>query len=135
MNKNFNKNIVIDYVTPAEACRAIGISEKSTPQITRWINEGRIKGVLNFGNNKAIPISWVKSECLTRDIQFESIKLEDGQVAVSLNDYEPVNQIEKKYKTSHLAVKIMRGQINKDHVIQFGKNWGIEKSFVKNMFK
>lgn len=38
------KNKVIDYVTPREACKIIGIKESSAAQITRWIQDGKIKG-------------------------------------------------------------------------------------------
>lgn len=129
------KNVVTDYVTPTEACRIIGISEKSTPQITRWINEGRIKGVYPFGKSRAIPISWIKSECNSRGIHWEGIKTQQGQMGVSLEDYTPLNEIEKKYNVNSLAVKIVRGQINNNYVIQFGKSWGIETKYIKIMFK
>ena len=135
MNKNLNKYVVTDYVTPAEACKIIGISGKSTPLITRWINEGRIKGVLRFGKNKGIPVNWVMSECNNRNIQWNGVRLEPGQIAVNLEDYVPVNQIEKQYKVNNLAVKIVRGQIDNSKVIQFGTSWGIQKDFLKIMFK
>lgn len=126
---------VIDYITPKEVCGVIGISPTSTPLITRWINQGKIKDVLIFGKSKAIPVSWVKSECNERSIHWEGVKLEDGEVGVSLKDYEPVNKIEQKYQVSHLAIRIARGQINNDYVVQFGRNWGIEKEYVKTIFE
>lgn len=129
------RNKVIDYVTPTEACKIIGISEKSTPLITRWINQGKIKDVITFGKSKGIPINWVKSECNERGINWEGIKLEDGEVGVSLKDYEPVNKIEQKYQVSHLAIRITRGQINSDYAVQFGRNWGIEKEYMKTIFE
>lgn len=135
-NMNVNlKNKVVDYVTPVEACKIIGISEKSTPQITRWINEGKIKGVYPFGKSRAIPINWVKSECNVRGINWEGVELQEGQIGVSLRDYTPLNEIEKKYNTNNLAVKIIRGQIDNNYVIQFGRSWGIEREFIKIMFK
>lgn len=129
------KNIVVDYVTPQQACTIIGISASSTPLISRWMNQGKIKDVLIFGKSKGIPVSWVKSECNERGINWEGIKLEDGEVGVSLKDYEPVNKIEQKYQVSHLAIKITRGQINSDYVVQFGRNWGIEKNYLKTIFE
>lgn len=122
------KNIVVDYVTPQQACTMIGISASSTPQITRWINEGRIPNIIKFGNNTAIPITWVESECLARSVQFEGIKLEDGQVAVSLKDYEPIIDYAKKnnlnYGTLHST---FRRRTFKGDWIRFGNAYGIRK--------
>lgn len=123
-----NKNVVVDYVTPQQACTMIGISASSTPQITRWIGEGRIPNVTKFGNNTAIPISWVKSECLERNVQFEGIKLEGGQVAVSLKDYEPISMIYKdnKKELDRIYRRMKRGTFDGDYV-RFGNSYGIRK--------
>lgn len=127
MDKNI-KYVVTDYVTPAEACKIIGISVKSTPLITRWINEGRIKGVLNFGNNKAIPVNWVKSECNNRNIQWDGVRLEPGQIAVSLEDFMPIVEYAKEnslnYSTFHSTFR--RGTFKGDW-IKFGNSFGIRK--------
>ena len=127
MDKNI-KYVVTDYVTPAEACKIIGISERSTPLITRWINEGRIKGVLNFGNNKAIPVNWVMSECNSRGINWEGVKLEPGQIAVSLEDFMPIVEYAKEnnlnYSTFHSTFR--RGTFKGDW-IKFGNSFGIRK--------
>lgn len=122
------KNIVVDYVTPQQACTMIGISASSTPQITRWINEGRIPNITKFGNNTAIPISWVKSECLSRGVNFEGVKLEDGQVAVSLKDYEPISVIYKdnKKELDRIYSRMKRGSFNGNY-IRFGNAFGIRK--------
>lgn len=122
------KNKVVDYVTPTEACQIIGISEKSTALITRWINDGKIKGTFKFGNNTAIPITWVKSECLTRNIDFKGIITENKQIPVSLKDYEPLinyaigNNL--NYATLHSQFK--RGTFQGDY-IRFGNAYGIRK--------
>ncbi len=123
-----SKNKVVDYVTPQQACTMIGISANSTPQITRWINEGRIPNTIKFGNNTAIPIGWVKSECLSRNVQFEGIKLEDRQVAVSLNDYQPISVIYKdnKKELDRIYSRMKRGSFNGDY-IRFGNAYGIRK--------
>lgn len=122
------KNKVTDYVTPAEACTMIGISASSTPQITRWINEGRIPNTIKFGNNTAIPIAWVKSECLARSVKFEGIKLKDGQVAVSLKDYEPISTIyqDNKKELDRIYNRMRRGSFDGDF-IRFGNAYGIRK--------
>lgn len=129
------KNKVIDYLTPVEVCKIIRISATSTPQITRWIREGRIKNVIQFGKTIAIPITWVKSECLARGIDWNGVELKENEVGVNLKDYTPVNQIEKKYNVQNLAVRIKRGQIDLKNVIQFGNNWGIETNKIEESIK
>lgn len=126
-NMNVNlKNKVVDYVTPAEACKIIGISEKSTPLITRWINDGKIKGTFKFGNNTAIPITWVKSECLSRNIDFQGILVENKQIPVSLKDYEPISLIYKdnKKELDRIYSRMKRGTFQGDY-IRFGNSYGI----------
>lgn len=119
---------VIDYITPQEVCKIIGISEKSTPQITRWINEGRIPEVYKFGKNKAIPISWVKSECNTRGINWEGVKLKKGEVGVSLKDYIPIKEYCKinDLKYMNLNNQISRGYYN-GKFIRFANTYGLPK--------
>lgn len=129
------KNKVIDYLTPVEVCGIIGISEKSTPQITRWIGEGRIQDVIQFGKSNAIPVSWVKSECQARGINWNGIELQKDEIGVSLKDYTPLNQIEKQYNVQQLAVRIKRGQIALENVVQFGNNWGVESSKIEMSIK
>lgn len=129
------KNKVVDYLTPIEVCQIIRISVNSTPQITRWIREGRIKNVVQFGKSNAIPISWVKSECQARGISWSGVELKENEAGVSLKDYTPVNQIEKKYNVQNLAVRIKRGQIDLENVIQFGNNWGIESNKIEESIK
>lgn len=122
------KNKVVDYVTPAEACKIIGISEKSTPLITRWINDGKIKGTFKFGNNTAIPIMWVKSECLSRNIDFQGIIIENKQIPVSLKDYKPISTIYKdnKKELDRTYSRMKRGTFQGDY-IRFGNSYGIRK--------
>lgn len=129
------KNKVIDYLTPIEVCQIIRISVNSTPQITRWIKEGRIKNVIQFGKSNAIPVSWVKSECQARGIDWNGVELKENEVGVSLKNYTPVNQIEKKYNVQNLAVRIKRGQISLENVVQFGNNWGIEINKIEESIK
>lgn len=122
------KNIVLDYVTQSQACEIIGISKKSTPLINRWINQGKIQGAYKFSNNMAIPVSWVKSECNERSIHWEGIKLNDGEVGVSLKDYEPIIDYAKRndlnYGTFHSTFR--RGTFEGDW-IKFGNSYGIRK--------
>lgn len=122
------KNVVTDYVTPTEACRIIGISEKSTPQITRWINEGKIAGVVSFSNNKAIPVIWVKSECLERGIHWEGVELKQDEIGVYLNEYEPISVIYKdnKKELNKIYMRMKRGTFQGDY-IRFGNAYGIRK--------
>lgn len=122
------KNIVIDYVTQAEACKIIGISEKSTPLINRWIKQGKIKGTYKFGKTVAIPVNWVKSECNARGINWQGVSVEEHQIGVSLKDYVPLIDYTKKnnlkYGTIHS--QITRG-LFKDDFIRFDTSFGIRK--------
>ena len=121
------KNKVIDYVTPKEACKIIGISEGSAAQITRWINQGKIKGVKQFGNNKAIPVSWVKSECLERGINWQGVELEEGENGISLDDYKPLYEcIRDKKEYDRLHARLRRGTYKGDY-IKFGNAFGLPK--------
>lgn len=122
------KNKVIDYMTPTETCRAIGISESSVAQITRWVNEGRIKGAYRFGKALAIPVSWVKSECIERGIPFDGIELKGGDKGVSLDDYIPlIDYVKEKginYGTFYARIK--REQYKGDY-IRFQTTYGLPK--------
>lgn len=124
----YTKYKVIDFVTPKEVCKIIGISEKSTPLITRWMNESRITGVYLFGKNKAIPITWVKSECIERGISWEGIKLNDGEVGVSLKDYIPIKEYCKKNNLNYASFnnRISRGYY-KDEFIRYANTYGLPK--------
>lgn len=119
---------VIDYITPKKVCEIIGISENSIAQITRWMNEGRIPEVYPFGKNKAIPTSWVKSECLSRGIKWEGVKLNKGEVGVSLKDYIPIKDYCKKNNLNYNAFnnKISRGYY-KEEFIRFANTYGLPK--------
>lgn len=119
---------VIDYVTPAEACTIIGISASSTPQITRWVNEGKIKGVVPFGKNKAIPVAWVKSECLERGINWEGVELKQDEIGVYLKDYIPIKEYCKNHSLIYINFnnQIARGYYNGDF-IRFGNTYGLPK--------
>ena len=122
------KNQVIDYLPPKEVCKIIGISEKSTAQITRWIKQGKIPGVYKFGKTLAIPTIWVKSECITRGIDWEGVQVEEGKIGVSLKDYEPLIDYTKKNNASYGAIhnQITRGTFNQDFV-RFDTSLGIRK--------
>lgn len=122
------KNKVIDYLPPKEVCKIIGISAKSTAQITRWIKDGRIAGVYRFGKTVAIPTNWVKSECITRGIDWEGVQVEEGKVGVSLKDYEPLIDYAKKNNIGYGTIhnQITRGTFNKDFV-RFDTSFGIRK--------
>lgn len=124
----YTKYKVTDFVTPKEVCEIIGISEKSTPQITRWINEGRIPEVYLFGKNKAIPVTWVKSECIARGITWNGIKLESGEVSVSLKDYIPVKEYcaNNNLNYNNFNNKISRGYYNGEF-IRFANTYGLPK--------
>lgn len=121
------KNKVIDYVTPKEACKIIGISEGSAAQITRWIQDGKIKGTRQFGNNKAIPVSWVKSECNERGINWEGVELGNGETPVSLDDYVTLHEkIEDETERSRTYDRLRHKKYEGDH-IKFGNAFGLPK--------
>lgn len=125
INKKYK---VVDYLTPAETCKAIGISEKSTPLITRWINSGKIKGYKRFGKSLAIPINWVKSECQERGINWQGVELLSDEIGVSLDDYMPIEEYASnnhmKYGTLHS--QITRGIYNGNY-IRFGTTFGLPR--------
>ena len=122
------KNKVIDYLPPKEVCRIIGISTKSTAQITRWMKDGRIVGAFKFGKTIAIPISWVKSECLTRGIDWNGVQVEEDKIGVSLKDYEPLIDYAKKNNVGYGTIhnQITRGTFEGDY-IRFDTSFGIRK--------
>ncbi|NMW84702.1 helix-turn-helix domain-containing protein [Peptoniphilus sp. AGMB00490] len=124
-----NKKVykVVDYLTPAEVCKAIGISEKSTPLITRWINNGKIRGHKRFGRNKAIPVNWVKSECQSRGIDWQGVELEDNEIGVSLDGYIDLKAYASNSNKTYdqLYKDIVNGKIK--NYIRFGNAFGLPK--------
>lgn len=124
----YTKYKVTDFVTPKEVCEIIGISEKSTAQITRWMNNGKITGVILFGKNKAIPVNWVKSECLARGISWEGIKLKNNEIGVSLKEYIPIKEYCKKNNLNYnnFNNKISRGYYDGEF-IRFANTYGLPK--------
>lgn len=121
------KNVVIDYVTPTEVCKIIGISTKSTPQITRWINSGKIKRYKRFGNSLAIPVSWVKSECSERGINWQGVELEEGEKGVSLDDYKPLMDYVEENKLNYSTIyhSLKDGKI--EDYIKFQSTYGLPR--------
>ena len=124
----YTKYKVTDFVTPKKVCELIGISENSIAQITRWMNEGRIPEVYLFGKNKAIPVNWVKSECLSRGIKWEGVELKEREIGVSLKDYIPVKEYCKKNNLNYNAFnnKIARGYYDGEF-IRFANTYGLPK--------
>lgn len=124
----YTKYKVIDYVTPKEVCKIIGISEKSIAQITRWMNERRIPEVYLFGKNKAIPVTWVKSECLSRGIKWEGVELKKGEIGVSLKDYIPIKEYCKINNLNYNAFnnRIARGYYE-DEFIRYANTYGLPR--------
>lgn len=122
------KNKAIDYTTTEEACVAIGIKVSSRVQLTRWIQEGRIPGAYKFGKTWAIPTSWIKSECNSRGIYYNGVKLESDERSVLLEDYEPLieysNRLDLSYGKIHFQ---LRSGIFKGDFIRFGTSYGIRK--------
>lgn len=121
------KNRVVDYVTPTEVCIIIGISPKSTPQITRWINEGKIKETVRFGNSLAIPVSWVKSECNERGISWQGVELENDETGVLLEDYIPLMDYVKENNLNYSTIyhKLKDGKV--EDYIKFQSTYGLPK--------
>lgn len=120
-----SKNKVIDYITIDEVCDIIGIKRNSKAQITRWIKEGKIKGAYKFGKTWAIPINWVKSECNSRNINWEGVELEENQIGVSLDDYADINDYAKKNNATYqkLYNDIVDGR--EKNFLRFGQSFGI----------
>lgn len=121
------KNVVIDYVTPTEVCKIIGISTKSTPQITRWINSGKIKDHKRFGNSLAIPVAWVKSECLERGISWQGVKLKEGEKGVSLEDYTPLMEYVKENNLNYSTIYHNLKDGKTEDYIKFQSTYGLPK--------
>lgn len=126
------KNKVIDYLTIDEVCDAIGIKRNSKAQITRWIKDGRIAGVYKFGNNWAIPVNWVKSECVARGIKFSIDENNDQQKQVKLKNYIPLIDV---YKDDIREYKRLQQQMTRntypEEYIRFGSSFGIRKEDIK----
>lgn len=121
------KNKVIDYVTMNDATRILGLARSSSSQLSRWIKDGKIKGARQFGNNKAIPVSWVKSECNERGINWEGVELKEGEKGVSLDDYRPLYECisdKKEYVRIHTQMK--RSTYKGDY-IRYGNAFGLPK--------
>ena len=125
------ENKVIDYVTIDEVCDAIGIKRNSRAQITRWIQNGRIVGVFRFGKTWAIPINWVKSECLSRNLRFNENELQKNEAGVSLNDYISIDEYVKDKDITYQ--KIYNDIIDKriDDYVRFGTTYGVRKKHIK----
>ena len=122
------KNVVIDYLTTKEVCEAIGIKANSTALLKRWIDNGKIKGAKKFGQSWAIPVEWVKAECLERGIDYKSVELQSNQVGVKLFDYIPlidyVNGDKNQYDKLHAYIRY--GKTNLDY-IRFYNTYGVRK--------
>lgn len=126
------KNKVIDYLTIDEVCDAIGIKRNSKAQITRWIKDGRIAGTLKFSTNWAIPINWVKSECMARGIKYQQMKMEENQKQAKLKDYIPLIEVYKDdIKEYNRLQKQMTRNTYPDDYIKFGNAYGIRKEDIK----
>ena len=122
-----SKNKVIDYITIDEVCDIIGIKRNSKAQITRWIKEGKIKGAYKFGNSWAIPVNWVKSECNSRNINWQGVELEENQTGVSLDKYEQITEFfEDRKKSNAVYMQITRKTYTDDYV-KFGNTYGLPK--------
>lgn len=123
-----SKNKAIDYITIDETCDAIDIKRNSKAQITRWIRDGRIAEAFKFGRSWAIPVSWIKSECNSRGIRYEGVKLEKGENAVSLQDYESLVDYSERLNIPYgnLHNQIRRGTFDKDY-IRFDTSYGVRK--------
>lgn len=126
------KNKVIDYLTIDEVCDAIGIKRNSKAQITRWIKDGRIAGAYKFSTNWAIPINWVKSECIARGIKYQEEENNDKQKQVKLKDYIPLIEVYKDdIKEYNRLQKQMIRNTYPDDYIKFGNAYGIRKEDIK----
>lgn len=128
-----SKNKAIDYITIDETCDAIDIKRNSKAQITRWIQDGRIAGAFKFGRSWAIPISWVKSECNSRGIHYDGLKLEKGENGVFLGDYESLVDYSERLNIPYgnLHNQIRRGTFDKDF-IRFDTSYGVRKEYKNN---
>lgn len=126
------KNKVIDYLTIDEVCDAIGIKRNSRIQITRWIKDGRIAGAYKFSTNWAIPINWVKSECIARGIKYQEEENNDKQKQVKLKDYIPLIEVYKENirEYNRLQQQMIRNTYPEDY-IKFGSSYGIRKEDIK----
>ncbi|WP_454206981.1 helix-turn-helix transcriptional regulator [Peptoniphilus sp. Marseille-Q6390] len=126
------KNKVIDYLTIDEVCDAIGIKRNSKAQITRWIKDGRIAGAYKFSTNWAIPISWVKSECIARGVKYQLEENDNKQKQVKLKDYIPLIEVYKDdIKEYNRLQKQMIRNTYPDDYIKFGNAYGIRKEDIK----
>lgn len=122
------KKKITDYLTVKEVLQILGLRPSSQTLITRWIRDGRIEQVLTFGTIYAIPVTWVKSECISRGIDYKGIHLDSDQVGVSLKDYIPLKEYTEKNKLDYgkLYGKLKRKTVNLNYV-KFGNVYGIKK--------
>lgn len=125
------KNKVIDYVTTDDACDILGLKRSSKPQITRWIKDGRIVGAFKFGKTWAVPVLWLKSECIERGILFNGIELAINENEVKLKDYISIDEYIKGKDITYQ--KIYNDIIDKriDDYVRFGTTYGVKKKDIK----
>lgn len=121
------KNKVIDYVTMNDATKILGLARSSSSQISRWVKDGKIQGTFSFGRSVAIPVSWLRSECLERGISWDGIELEDGETGVSLKDYLDINEWAELNNLTYSKVynDIVNGR--RHDYIKFGVSYGLPK--------
>lgn len=126
------KNKVIDYMTIDEVCDAIGIKRNSKAQITRWIKDGRISGAYKFSTNWAIPVNWVKSECIARGVQYKPAEIGSTENQVKLVDFIPLIDVYKdNIKEYNKLQKQMIRNTYPNDFINFGSSYGIRKEYIK----
>ena len=121
------KNKVIDYVTMNDATRILGLARSSSSQLSRWIKDGKIQGTFSFGRSVAIPVSWVKSECLERGISWQGVELKEGEEGVNLKDYLDISEWAELNNLTYSKVynDIVNGR-RRDY-IKFGVSYGLPK--------
>lgn len=119
---------VIDYVTTLEACKILQLSKNSTGSITRKLQNGEIKGAYKFGKTWAIPIYWIKSECVSRNIYWIEKELKNDEKGVSLKNYIPIKEYCEKNKISYNVFnsQIARGYYDGEF-IRFANTYGLPK--------
>lgn len=121
------KNKVIDYVAMNEATKILGLARSSSSQLSRWIKDGKIQGTFSFGRSVAIPVSWLRSECLERGISWHGIELEDGETGVNLKDYLDISEWAELNSLTYSKVynDIVNGR--RHDYIKFGVSYGLPK--------
>ena len=121
------KNKVIDYVTMNEATKILGLARSSSSQLSRWIKDGKIQGTLSFGRSVAIPVSWLRSECLERGISWNGIELEDGETGVNLKDYLDISEWAELNNLTYSKVYNDIANGRRYDYIKFGVSYGLPK--------